>query len=120
MVKLLNRSHDIRISAAPAEVTAHPFSNLAFAIGMSLVQASGCRTELSSGTEAALESIVSDKSVLERAELTVLSKSFDSSDFVALVHHRQSETGIDPTPIDQNGAGAALAMVTTFLTASET
>src|SRR5258708_19590031 len=89
LVKLLNSGHDIRISAEPAEVSAYPFSNLAFAIGMSLVQASGCGTELSSGTEAALESIVSDKSVLQRAELTVLSKSFDRSDFVALVHHRK-------------------------------
>src|SRR5258708_19955802 len=120
MVEVLEGSDGNRVSGAPAEVTDHPFSNHAFAIGMSLVQASGCRTELSSGTEAALESIVSDKSVLQRAELTVLSKSFDSSDFVALVHHRKSETGIDPTPIDQNGAGAALAMVTTFLTTSET
>jgi hypothetical protein len=88
LMKLLNRCHNIRISAAPAEVTAHPFSDAAFAIRMSFGQASRRRAELSSGAEAALESIVPDKRILQKAELTVLSKSFDGGNFVSFMHHR--------------------------------
>jgi hypothetical protein len=88
LVKLLNCCHNIRISAASAQVSAHPISDLAFAIRMSFRQASRRGAELSSGAKAALESVVPDKRVLQSTELTILSKSFDGDDFVSFVHHR--------------------------------
>ena len=104
---------------ASPDLSAHPFSDLAFAIRMAFRQASRRGAELSGGAKAALESVVPDKRVLQSAELTILSKSFDRDDFVSFVHHRQSETGIDPAPINQDGAGPALTVVTTFFTAGE-
>jgi len=86
---------------------------------MSFRQASRRGAELSGGAKAALESVVPDERVLQSAELTILSKSFDRDDFVTFVHHRQSEAGIDSAPIDQDGAGPAFTVLTTFFTAGQ-
>ena len=58
-----------------------------------------------------------DESGLHRMQLAVTSQAFDGSDFVALMHDREGEAGIDSTAVDVDGAGAALAMVTAFLSA---
>lgn len=44
-----------------------------------------------------------------------MSEAFYGGDFGAILHHRQREAGVDRSPVEQHGAGAALAMVAAFL-----
>jgi hypothetical protein len=44
-------------------------------------------------------------------------EAFDGRDVVALLHYRQREARGDPAPVDDHGAGAALALVASLLRA---
>jgi hypothetical protein len=48
-----------------------------------------------------------------------LAKALDRGDLVALVHDGERQAGIDAPAADHNGAGAALAVVTTLLRAGQ-
>ena len=48
-----------------------------------------------------------------------LRETFDRRDLRAVLHDREREARIDPPPVDQNGAGAALAVVAALLGAGE-
>ena len=50
-------------------------------------------------------------------KLIALAETFDREDFLVLVANGQSKAAIDPSPIRQDSACAALAMVATFLCA---
>jgi hypothetical protein len=43
----------------------------------------------------------------------------DGSDLRAILHHREREAGIDAAAVNQNGAGAALAVVAALLGSGE-
>ncbi|MNP51306.1 hypothetical protein D3C76_1456120 [compost metagenome] len=52
-------------------------------------------------------------------QLVRRSEPLDSGDFRAFVHYRQGQAGIDAPAVDNDRAGAALAVVATFLGAGE-
>ena len=56
-----------------------------------------------------------DKGLLHRMQHAVFGQAFDCRDLRAVLHDRERQAGIDPATIDQNRAGAALAVVATFL-----
>ena len=56
-----------------------------------------------------------DKGLLHRMERAVFDQTFDCCDLRAVLHDRERQAGIDPATIDQDRAGAALAVVATLL-----
>src|SRR3954469_437555 len=52
-------------------------------------------------------------------ERSVGTEPLDSGDRGPILHDSQCEAGIDPPTVDQDGAGAALAMVAAFLRAGQ-
>src|SRR5439155_8362488 len=75
--------------------------------------------DLSRGAIAALKCIVIDGGLLQRMQLTVACKALDGGYFGAFLHYRQRQAGIDPPPVDQNGARAALSVVAALLGAGQ-
>ena len=55
-----------------------------------------------------------DKGLLHRMERAVFDQAFDCCDLRAVLHDRERQAGIDPATIDQDRAGAALAVVATL------
>ncbi|VXC67062.1 hypothetical protein SPHINGO8AM_180051 [Sphingomonas sp. 8AM] len=56
---------------------------------------------------------------MQRMEVLGRAQPLDRHDLVVLVHHRQRQAGIDPPPVHQHRARAALAVVATFLGAGQ-
>ena len=55
-----------------------------------------------------------EKRLLHRMQFIALREPFDRGDLVAFVHDGESEAGIDAPAVDQDRAGAALAMIAAF------
>jgi hypothetical protein len=58
-----------------------------------------------------LKCVVVDESLLQRMQRSFGSKPFDCRDLGAIFHASQCQAGIDPPSLDQDGAGAALAVI---------
>ena len=56
-----------------------------------------------------------DKRLLYWMQRAVLGQAFDCCDLRAVFHDRERQAGIDPAAIDQNRAGAALAVIAALL-----
>jgi hypothetical protein len=52
-------------------------------------------------------------------EIVRAAQAFDRQDVIILMHHCKRQARIDPSPVHQNGARAALAMVAPFLGAGQ-
>ena len=76
-------------------------------------------TNLAGRAIAALESIVLEKRRLHRMQLVAVREPFDGRDLIAFVRDREAETGVHPAAVDQHSAGAALAVIATFLRAGQ-
>ena len=50
-----------------------------------------------------------NESLLHLVQVADRAEALDRGDLVLLMHHRQRQAAIDPAPVDENGAGAALA-----------
>ena len=61
-----------------------------------------------------------DKRLLQRREGFRGPQALDRHDLVAVVHAGEGEAGVDPSTVQKDGAGAALAMVAALLGAGET
>src|SRR5438067_13745987 len=109
--RFFNGRKNVRIRAATTDVAAHPLADLVIAVCMPFFYARDCRTNLPGCAIAALKSVLLDECRLHGMQLIAIGESFDGCDFIAFVHHRQRETGIDASPIYQNRAGAALSVV---------
>src|SRR5207237_8971829 len=72
------------------------------------------------GAEAALKGVALDERLLERVQAIASGKPLDRGHRRAGLHGGQGEARIDPPTIDQHGAGPTLAVVATFLGASQT
>ncbi len=77
------------------------------------------RTDLSRRAVAALERIVIDERLLQRMQCAIRRQSFDGRHVGTVVHDGERETGIDPPPIHQHGARAALAVIASLLGAGK-
>src|SRR5208337_1129824 len=65
--------------------------------------------------EAALESVVRDEGGLHRMEPVALGEALDGDDLRAVEAQRECQTRIDPLPVHEHGAGAALPTVAALL-----
>jgi len=79
------------------------------------MQQSRRRHNLAGRAVPALESIVFDEGRLHRMQFFPGRKPFDRRDLVAVMHHGQSQAGVDATPVYMDRASAALAVVSALL-----
>src|SRR5262249_17297918 len=75
--------------------------------------------DLTRGAVAALEGIMLDERLLQGVQGVSFCKSLDGDNPRPLLHDRKREAGIDAPPVDQHGAGAALAVVAAFFGSGE-
>src|SRR3954465_12232385 len=52
-------------------------------------------------------------------QFVALRKTFDRCDLIACVHDRKTETGINPAPVHEDGARAALTVIAALLRTGE-
>ena len=60
-----------------------------------------------------------DERLLQRMQRAVRRQALDGGDLGAVLHDRERQAGIDPPPVDQHRAGAALAVIAALLGAGQ-
>lgn len=60
-----------------------------------------------------------DERGLHRVKIAGPPETFDGRDLLSFMHDRECQAGIDAAAIDDDGAGAALAVIAAFLRPSE-
>ena len=60
-----------------------------------------------------------DERLLQRKQCAVRGQALDRGHIGAVLHHGQGEAGIDPPPVDQHRARAALAVIAALLGAGQ-
>ena len=75
--------------------------------------------DLAGRAEPALEAVMRDERRLHRMQLVALRHALDREDIRAVVADRQRQARIDPPPVDQHRAGAALSAVAALLGAGQ-
>ena len=111
--------HDVGIGAAAADIAAHEFADFVGALRLALGDQAGGRTDLSRRAVAALERVVIDERLLQRMQRAIRRQALDGGHFGAVLHDGEREAGIDPPPVHQHGARAALAVIATLLGAGQ-
>src|SRR5437016_756901 len=87
---------------------------------MALAHAGYRREDLARRAIAALECVVVDEGLLHRMQRSIAGcEALDRADGAALRRRREHEAGDHPPPIEQNRAGAALAVVAALLGAGQ-
>ena len=115
-LRVQHRLGDPGIGAAPAEVSAHAFAHaLRVIAGLPFPNQADRAHDLARRAEPALEAVMSDESGLHRMKLVAARDALDRQDIGAVVADRQSQARIDPSAVDQDRAGAALAAVASLL-----
>jgi len=117
--RLLDGRDNIGVGTATANVAAHALPHGVVVGPARFVEQSGGGHHLSCGAVAALESIVLKESRLYRVKLAVFLEPFNSRDFISLVHDGERQAGIDAAAVHVNCAGAALAVIASFLSAEQ-
>jgi len=79
----------------------------------------GGGADLAGGAVAALESVVIEEGFLDGAEAGLVAKAFDGSNFRALSGDGEGETRVDTAAVEEDGTGAALAVIASFFAAGE-
>ena len=80
-----------------------------------LLEEAGRGHQLAGRAEAALESVVLDEGRLQGMKRAPLGEAFDRRHPLLLHRGRQGEAGEDAASVDEDGAGAALAVVAALL-----
>src|SRR5205807_2571269 len=75
--RLFNSRQNVRISAATADVAAHPFANFVVVVRVPFLYARHCRANLPGRAVAALKSVLLDERGLHRMQLVAIRESFD-------------------------------------------
>ena len=73
--------------------------------------------DLAWGAVTALESVMFEKGLLYRMKVFTVGKAFDGGDLRAFGGEGEGEAGVDAAAVDEDGAGAALAVIATLLAA---
>ena len=84
-------------------------------LGLTLFDQTDRTHDLARRTEPALQAVVGKKGLLHWMKSVALRDAFDCADIGTVMTDRKRKARIDPAPVDDNGAGAALAAVTTLL-----
>src|ERR1700675_4679986 len=74
----------------------------------------------SGSADAALGPAAFKKSFLQYLQVAVSSKAFDRDDFCTVCLKHRNEAAIDQHSVQQNGAGAALALATSLFRSCQT
>ena len=64
---------------------------------------------------ATLKTFVTYECRLQRMQLVTFCQTFNRCDFAVVVDHRERETRVDTSAVDDDGAGAALAVIAALL-----
>ena len=89
--RALNRSNDVVVSAAAADISAHAFAHGSVILPARLFQQRGCGHNLAGGAVAALKPVMFQESGLDRMQIAVLCQTFDGRNSVALMHDGKSQ-----------------------------
>ncbi len=116
---LLDRPHDVRISAAAADIAAHEFANVVIRSAARFAKQRHRRHDLPGGAITALIGVVLQKSRLHRMQPSGRAEPFDGDDLIAVMRGGEREATVHAAAADMDGAGAALAVVATLLGAGE-
>jgi hypothetical protein len=104
------------IGATPAEISAHAFTHALWIVaGLTLLDQTDRTHDLAGRTEPALQAIVCQKGLLHRMKSITPCHAFDRADVRAVVADRKRKARIDPSSVDDDRAGAALAAVAALL-----
>jgi len=69
---------------------------------------------------AALKGVMLDERLLHRVQDAAYRQALGRDDFCSVMRHGQREAAVDALAVEQDGAGAALAMVAALLRAVDT
>src|SRR5947209_18452995 len=120
MAGLADGGDDVDVAAAAAEIAAHPLADLVVGFRVSLAQQRRGGADLPRRAVAALEAVVADEGGLQRVQAVVGGEPLDGDDLLsAAVHDGEREAGVVAPAVDEDGAGAARALVATFLRTGE-
>ena len=115
---LIDRVHDVRVCAAPAQVAGHKFSNLAVRTGMAFADTCDRGHDLTRSAIAALKSVTFNERRLNGGQFIALCQALDGSDLLPLSHDCERQTRQNSTPIEMHGTGTASASIAPLLRAS--
>ena len=108
------------IGAAAAEIAAHALADaLRIVAGLAFLDQADRAHDLARRAEAALEAVMGDEGRLHRMQPVAVRDALDRQDLGAVVADRERQAGIDPPPVDEHRAGAALAAVAALLGAGQ-
>src|SRR5436305_231995 len=119
MLRLPDRGNDADVTAAAADVAAHPLADLVVGIRVPFAQQRDGGADLPRGAVAALETVIADEGGLHRIEAAAGGEAFDRDDRLILMHRRERDAGVDAPAVDEHGACATCALVAAFLRARE-
>jgi hypothetical protein len=110
--KGLNRTYDVVVAGAAADVTAQAVANFVLARVRILLEQLADPHNHSWRAEPALQRVVLVECRLNWVQRTAGgSQAFDGRDGRSIGHHRQYGAGFDSLSIDVDGAGAALGRI---------
>jgi hypothetical protein len=111
-----HRLSDSLIGATPTEISAHAFTHALWIVAdLIFLDQTDCTHDLARRTEPALQAIVGKKGLLHRMKPITPCHTFDREDVSAVVTDGKRKARIDPSPVDDDSAGAALAAVAALL-----
>src|SRR5262249_48067464 len=109
----LDRGHDVLVPGAAAEIPLQTLSDLAFRrVRVALEQVAGGQDH-AGRAKAALQTVLLPEGFLERMELSILGKPLDRRQTRAVGLGGEHHACLDRLTIHPDGAGTALARVTT-------
>jgi hypothetical protein len=114
-----NCSEYSRIDAAPAYVSCQRLLDIFGRWSFVLVEKTHCCHDEAGGAEAALQSIVFNKSLLNGMEFAIFRQTFNGNDVVTFGVNSQHHAGINWLPVHQDGASAAFASVANLFRARQ-
>ena len=116
LLRLEHRLQDAAIGPATADIAAHPLAHpLGVVARLALVDQTDRAHDLARRAEAALKAVMRDEGGLHRMEHVALGEALDGDDLGAVEAQRESQTRIDPLPVQEHGASAALPAVAALL-----
>ena len=115
-MSLQHRFRDSLISATPTEISAHALAHALRIAARPALRKEADRThDLAGRAETALQAIVGKKGFLHRMKSIALCHALDRQNLSAVVADRKRKARIDPSSVEQDRAGAALAAITALL-----
>src|SRR6185437_2954920 len=114
--RLLNRSDDVWIGRAAAQIAAHVFTDLVSGPGVPLAHTSDRSHDLTRSAITALECIMVDECLLHWVQGAArLRQPFYGRNFMTLRHQRKTHAGQHPRTIHMDGTRATLTVSATLL-----